>query len=164
MSKIYSFFILICFFLVTSCISNKKLVYLQKSDTAPDTQINLETEVFKPYRIQTNDVISIRIKALDQRLVDMFNTSTTNTAQAVTPESLYFEGFTVDDHGKIRIPVLGEVAVIGMTIDEIRIKIEKQLLEEYFKKEADIFVNVKLAGLRYTINGEVGIPGSKTLF
>jgi polysaccharide export outer membrane protein len=38
------------------------------------------------------------------------------------------------------------------------------LLEEYFKKEANIFVTVKLAGFRYTINGEVGSTGTKTLF
>jgi polysaccharide export outer membrane protein len=42
--------------------------------------------------------------------------------------------------------------------------IEKKLLEEYFKKEANIFVTVKLAGFRYTINGEVGSTGTKTLF
>jgi polysaccharide export outer membrane protein len=49
------------------------------------------------------------------------------------------------------------------TLDEIRIS-EKQLLEEYFKTEANIFVTVKLAGFRYTINGEVGSTGTKTLF
>jgi polysaccharide export outer membrane protein len=26
---------------------------------------------------------------------------------------LYFDGFTVDDHGNIRMPVLGELNVIG---------------------------------------------------
>ena len=77
---------------------------------------------------------------------------------------MYFDGFTVDDHGNIRIPVLGELNVIGYTLDEIRLRIEKQLLAEYFNKEADIFVTVRLAGLRYTINGEIGGPGTKTLF
>jgi polysaccharide export outer membrane protein len=77
---------------------------------------------------------------------------------------LYFDGFTVDDHGNIRMPVLGEINVIGYTLDEIRIRIEKQLLSEYFKKEANIFVTVKLAGFRYTINGEIGSMGTKTLF
>jgi polysaccharide export outer membrane protein len=77
---------------------------------------------------------------------------------------LYFDGFTVDDHGNIRIPVLGEINVIGFTLEEVRIKIEKQLLDEYFNKEANIFVIVKLAGFKYTINGEVGSTGTKTLF
>jgi polysaccharide export outer membrane protein len=42
---------------------------------------------------------------------------------------LYFDGFTVDDHGNIRMPVLGELNVIGFTLDEIRVKIEKQLAD-----------------------------------
>ncbi len=37
-------------------------------------------------------------------------------------------------------------------------------MEEYFNKEANIFVTVKLAGLRYTINGEIGSPGTKLLY
>jgi polysaccharide biosynthesis/export protein len=46
----------------------------------------------------------------------------------------------------------------------VRQKIEKKLLEEYFNKEANIFVTVKLSGLHYTINGEVFEPGSKILY
>jgi polysaccharide export outer membrane protein len=38
---------------------------------------------------------------------------------------LYFDGFTVDDHGAIRIPM--ESNVIGYTLEEIRVRIEKQL-------------------------------------
>jgi polysaccharide export outer membrane protein len=77
---------------------------------------------------------------------------------------LYFDGFTVDDHGNIRMPVLGELNVIGFTFDEIRVKIEKQLLAEYFKRKLIFFVIVKLAGFKYTINGEIGSTGTKTLF
>ena len=62
------------------------------------------------------------------------------------------------------MPILGEVNVLGFTTDEVRQKIEKQLLEEYFRKEANIFVTVKLAGLRYTINGEIGSPGTNVLY
>ena len=38
------------------------------------------------------------------------------------------------------------------------------MLADYFKDNASIFVVVKLAGFRYTINGEVGSTGTKTLF
>lgn len=135
----------------------------KKSNSSQET--SLEASPSKPYRVQTNDIISIKIKALDQKLVDMFNPTTNpNSVQNVSADQLYFDGFTVDDHGNIRVPVLGEITVIGLTLDEIRIKVEKQLLDEYFKKEADIFVNVKLAGLRYTVNGEVQSPGAKVIF
>ena len=42
--------------------------------------------------------------------------------------------------------------------------IEKKLLDEQFKETANIFITVKLAGLRYTVNGEIGSPGTIILF
>jgi polysaccharide export outer membrane protein len=124
---------------------------------------SISAVMVKPYRLQTNDVLSVSIKAIDPKLVAIFNT--TNQGEAGKSESgLYFEGFTVDDHGNIRMPILGDLNVIGFTVDEIRIKIEKRLLAEYFNKEANIFVIVKLAGFKYTINGEIGSTGTKTLF
>jgi polysaccharide export outer membrane protein len=148
--------------LFTSCIPTQDLIYLRKKDNS-ETEIGISAIVAKPYRLQTNDVLSISIKAIDPKLVAIF--STTNEGVAGKSESgLYFDGFTVDDHGNIRMPVLGELNVIGFTLDEIRVKIEKQLLSEYFKKEANIFVIVKLAGFKYTINGEIGSTGTKTLF
>jgi polysaccharide export outer membrane protein len=115
--------------------------------------------------LQVNDIISIDIKAIDPKLVTIFNsTESASGTTAKSESSLYFNGFTVDDHGNIRMPILGEINVIGFTIEEVRVKIEKKLLEEYFKSDANIFVTVKLAGFRYTINGEVGSTGTKTLF
>lgn len=148
--------------LFSSCISTRDLVYLQnKNETNVETTISAVAS--KPYRLQTNDVLSINIKANDPKLVEIF--STTNEGESGKSEAtLYFNGFTVDDHGNIRMPILGELNVIGYTLDEVRQRIEKQLLAEYFKKEANIFVIVKLAGFRYTINGEVGSTGTKTLF
>ena len=164
MNKIYTLSLVVIYFFTNACIPVKDLNYLQtKSTQGP--QNNISAIVLKPYRIQINDVLSLKIKALDQKLVDIFNpTSAVPGGQLYTADALYFEGFTVNDHGSIRIPILGEVPVIGLTLDEIRIKIEKQLLTDYFKKEADLFVTVKLAGMRYTVNGEVTLPGTKVLF
>jgi len=146
----------------TSCIPTKDLIYLQnKSGTetgAPITEVML-----KPYRLQVNDVLSITIKADDPKLVTIFNpTNSGETAKGGSAS--YFDGFTVDDHGNIRVPVLGEINAIGFTTEELRMSIEKRLLDEYFKKEANIFVTVRLAGFKYTINGEVGSVGTKFLF
>jgi polysaccharide export outer membrane protein len=148
--------------LFSSCIPSKDLIYLQKKDNSSD-ETTISAVESKPYRLQTNDVLSISIKANDPKLVSIF--STTNQGETGKSETaLYFDGFTVDDHGNIRMPVLGDLNVIGYTLDEIRVRIEKQLLAEYFNAAANIFVTVKLAGFRYTINGEIGSTGTKTLF
>jgi polysaccharide export outer membrane protein len=75
--------------------------------------------------LQTNDIISITIKAIDPKLVAMFTNE--GNMQGKSESGLYFDGFTVDDHGAIRIPILGRLNVIGYTLEEIRVRIEKQL-------------------------------------
>lgn len=158
------FYILLMFnVLFTSCILVKDLTYLQDKNTSIE-QSKVAVVESKPYRLQVNDILKINIKAIDPKLVSIFNTTENNVDVVKSESSLYFDGFTVDDHGNIRMPILGEINVIGYTLEEVRIKIEKQLLEEYFKSAANIFVTVKLAGFRYTINGEVGSTGTKTLF
>ncbi|WP_281231851.1 polysaccharide biosynthesis/export family protein [Flavobacterium gelatinilyticum] len=157
------YFLILISSLLTSCIPLNDLVYLQKKNGNGE-QNNIAAVESKPYRIQVNDVLSIDIKAIDPKLVSIFSSTEKSSVAGKSEASLYFEGFTVDDHGNVRMPILGEINVIGYTLEEIRTKIEKQLLEEYFKSEANIFVTVKLAGFRYTINGEVGSTGTKTLF
>jgi len=161
MTKKSFYILLLISSLFTSCIPIKDLVYLQ--DKNPSGEQNAIAAVeSKPYRLQSKDVLSISIKAIDPKLVSIFNTTESVTGKSES--GLYFDGFTVDDHGNIRMPILGEINVIGYTVEEVRVKIEKKLLEEYFKSEANIFVIVKLAGFRYTINGEVSSVGTKTLF
>ena len=52
---------------------------------------------------------------------------------------------------------------MGFTIDEIKDKVKSELLKQYFKETAELFVTVKLAGLKYTVTGEAS-TGVYTLF
>lgn len=150
----------------TSCVTRKQLVYLQDNNEGANTPI--KAVPLPEYRLQTNDIISITLKAIDPELVAVFNissvTSNANSAQNRGDQAAYYDGFTVNSQGNIRVPIIGELNVIGQTLDEVRITIESELLQKYFNKEANIFVNVKMAGLRYTINGEIASPGTKTAF
>lgn len=143
---------------ITSCISRKRITYLQDSDTKIDSLITVRQEI-QPYRLQVSDVLSVRVKALDQKLVEMFNPTGGGTT---LDEGYYYDGFAIDTHGNIRMPTLGMVNVLGRTTEEVRGIIEKKLLEDFFTKEANIFVTVKLAGIRYTMAGEIGSSGVKT--
>ncbi|MGY5847030.1 polysaccharide biosynthesis/export family protein [Salegentibacter sp. HM20] len=146
----------------SSCVPTKRITYLQESERSLDSIIEIQ-QLKKPYRIQTGDLLSIRVKALDQELVGMFNPIDEANLSATTEERVFFDGFTVDEHGNIRVPTLGEVNVLGYTEKEVREKIEELLLENYFKEEANIFVTVKLAGIRYTTLGEIG-TGSQVIY
>lgn len=161
MKKLSAYLLLLVGLLFTSCIPSKDLIYLQGEPGQAAQAVN--AVVAKPYRLQTNDIINVNIKAIDPKFVALFQSSASGQSNR-NEQSLYFDGFVVDDHGNIRMPVLNEVNVMGFTLEEVRQKIEKRLLEEYFTKEANVFVSVRLSGFRYTINGEVNSPGTITLF
>ena len=156
-------YVFVLFIGVSSCIPTKKLTYLQETEQQQDSIIPILKEE-DPYRLQVNDLLSIRVKALDDELVSIFNPVSENNPNATTEEKLYYEGFVVDRHGNIRIPVIGEMPVLGLTLEEVRVNLEKILLDDYFKETSNVFVTVKLAGIRYTINGEIGNPGSDIIY
>ncbi|WP_298343624.1 polysaccharide biosynthesis/export family protein [uncultured Algibacter sp.] len=153
--------LLIISLVLSSCITNKDLVYLQDKGDSADASL-IVNELPKPYKVQVSDILSINVKALDPELVDIFN-PVGSANGGLGNGGLYFSGFTVDLHGNIEFPILGKINVLGYTIDEIKTKVENALLEKYFKETAEIFVTVKLSGLRYTVTGEGG-AGVYTLF
>ena len=53
--------------------------------------------------------------------------------------------------------------VLGYTEDEVRLKLEEEFVM-YFKDPRDVFINVKLAGIRFTVIGEVVTTGSEILY
>lgn len=151
------------FQLFTACVPFKDTLYLEKNkDKVADIEIN--ADAYKPYRIQVDDILSIEIKANNQKEVEIFSKKQANAVVQLNADQLYFDGYQVDGFGNVRIPVLGLVNVQGLTIEEIIKLLEKKILEEYFTPASNLFVNVKLAGIKYTINGEVTNTGTKTVF
>jgi polysaccharide export outer membrane protein len=148
--------------LFASCVPTKDLIYLQDKGKSKAEVVTPSNQ--KPYRLQTNDILNISVKAIDPKLVEIFNLNGSQGGQAISEQSSYFNGYSVDDHGNIRMPILDEINVLGYTTEEVRLKIEKELHENYFKTEAGIYVVVKLAGFRYTINGEINTTGTKVLY
>ena len=163
MRKILIAFSVVLLILTSSCIPNKDLVYFQGQPRTTKEVYKLTNE---PYKFQVNDIIDIRIKADNDELVSLFNQTPQQGAQfgnQFNEQNLYFTSYTVDRHGNIRIPYVGEMNVLGYTEKEVREKLENEL-DEFFKDTSSIFVTVKLAGIRFTVTGEVASPGTITLY
>ena len=152
------FFYLFVLLVFSSCVTTKEMTYFQGEPVTSDKIKELNNE---PYRVQINDILYISIKSDKPEMVSLFNSTETTTGVSNNANSLYFNGYTVDRHGNIRIPYLGEINVLGFTENEIRKKIENGL-SEFLKNPKSVFVTVKLAGIRFVVTGEVGKPG--TLF
>lgn len=151
--------ILISFF--ASCVPNKDLVYLQGKPAVKKDVYKLNNQ---PYRLQVDDVLSIDIKAKDEKSVALFKKSETNNqgSSGRGVEVNLLTGYSIDRHGNIRLPYIGEINVLGYTTKEVRIKLEKALLQ-FLKNKEDIFVTVSLSGIKFTIFGEVNEPGTKVI-
>ncbi len=145
--------------LFSSCVSNKQLTYFQGE---PVTNEEIRKLNNLPYRLQVNDILYINIKAENKDIVSMFTTSQNNASTSNSGGNLYLNGYSVDRHGNIRMPYIGEVNVLGYTTDETRKKIEEEL-STYFKNLEKIFVTVKLQGIQFVITGEIGSPGTINL-
>lgn len=154
------FILSICFF--ASCVPNKDLVYLQGKPVAKKDVYKLNNE---PYKLQVGDVLAIDIKAKNEESVAIFKKSQSIGSQGSGASSNVVNlqtGYSIDRHGNIRMPIIGEINVLGYTVKEVRLKVEKALLI-YLKNEEDIFVTVRLSGIKFTIFGEVGSPGTKII-
>ena len=146
--------------LFASCIPTKDLTYFQG---IPKEKKDIYKIQQTDYKLQVNDIVDIRIKATNPELVALFNKSEKVSSTNITNSQLYFESYSVNKHGMIRIPYLDEINVLGYTTKEIRLKIENEL-SKMFKNMNDLFVTVKLAGIRYTVLGEIKKPGTNVLF
>ncbi len=166
LKQLFIFSFLILFLLLQSCISGKQLIYLQEDGNEITGDSTTITALSKPYKVQVNDILYIDIKASDPELVAIFNTTDNTEGNSIitSPGGLYFQGYTVDVHGNIRMPILGEINVLGYTTNDIRVAVEEKLLSEYLKPSTNLFVIVKLAGLNYSVIGEVTNPGQNVLF
>lgn len=154
MKKLFLYVLFLgCF---SSCVTTKQMTYFQGEPIDKSDIYKLNNE---PYRLQVNDILHIDIKAEDPKIVSLFTmSSSANTGSGGS----YFSGYTVDRHGSIRIPYLGDVNVLGYTEKEIREKIESEL-GKFLKKPESFFVTVKLAGINFIVTGEVGSPGTINL-
>ncbi len=149
--------------LFTSCIPTKDLTYFQGEPSSKNSVYKMLNE---PYRFQINDILDIRLKAEDAKLVSVFNQTNQQGAQfgnQFDEQNLYFTSYSVDRQGNVRIPYIGELNVLGYTEKEVREKVEAEL-SKFFKDTSEIFVTVKLAGIRFTVLGEVTNPGTLVLF
>jgi polysaccharide export outer membrane protein len=143
-------------------------VYLQKDDVnaktnalPKDSSIRAYDIAGFDYRIQTNDIISVRFESLSPKEVDIFSSSTDQQGSInLAQGSALFEGELVDENGEIPFPVVGKVKVAGLTIFEIQDKLQT-LAEQYLQSPV---VKARLLNYRITILGEVNREGSITLY
>lgn len=143
---------------MTSCVSSKKMLYLQGADKLHENPQKI-AGVYE-LRIKPDDQLLITINSKAPELLAPFANSqvlgsnSTNIGQETT-------GLLVSQNGKIEIPVLGEMQAAGLTRQELADVIKNKLIEGEYIKDPTVLVRFK--GAKIVVLGEVGSPGVKDL-
>ena len=152
---------------MTSCVSQKKILYLQKEQMSDSvTSIDYQNKRSFDYKVQPGDNLYIRVSSMDKNFSEFFNTSGDRTSYTGTSSNssgnagIYLNGFNVSDEGTIDFPYAGKIYVKDLTIDEIQQKIQN-IIGEYQK---ETIVYVKLGLFNLTILGEVARPGQYQVY
>ena len=143
--------------LACSCVSKRKLTYLQYSDKSFQIENRSNTtgiSITPPdYRIMPYDNLYIRVITPDPQWSALFNLDVGTSG--LTQESAALSGYTVDSDGRIDIPYVGKVDVGGETLDDIRTRLDS-IFENYV---TDASITVKLVNNYVSVIGEVISPG-----
>ncbi|MBT4967930.1 MAG: hypothetical protein HOM80_02870, partial [Bacteroidetes bacterium] len=154
--KLYTFcFILFTFSLFTSCIPQKKLIYLQNKTGANSTSQEFNNPM-KYYKVKPGDELYFKVIGLDEKTISLFVERSTQGIPQVQQQMIYFQSMTVNDSGLVSLPTIGLVHVSGRTIDDIQIEVQKKL-NEFVNFGA---VSIKLANFRVSVLGEVENPST----
>jgi len=145
--------------IMSSCVSKKKLTYLQYSDksggynksiTEPGTSVTPAA-----YKVMAFDNLFIRVITPDPQWSSLFNIMPVGAGGAVTEESAALFGYPVDVDGYIEIPFVGKVEVAGETLSVIKSK-----LDSIFKNYVtDAAITIRLVNNYVSIIGEANRPG-----
>ena len=139
-----------------SCTNAKKLTVMD--DLSPDESIQGLPKAAPVYHIKSKDNLYVSISTQDQDLTKMTDPTGNGLPLAAAFEgvaSRSVNGNLVDAGGNITLPMLGKIAVVGMTITEAEDTI-RAISRQYVK---DATVKVRLLSYKVTVLGEVRTPG-----
>ncbi|MBQ7984305.1 MAG: polysaccharide biosynthesis/export family protein [Bacteroidales bacterium] len=162
--------IAVAVFILASCTSQKNLIYFQNDEldsNIPDEQVynypQGHNNASPEYRLQPHDMLYIQIySSMDEETNKLFSgSSSSNSNYAIGSETgIFLNSYEVNDEGNITLPVVGDITVTGMTIDEVKEKIRIKA-EEYSK---GIVVSCRMVTFKIKVAGEINRPGIYTFY
>lgn len=145
--------ILLFTLLLASCSTKKEVLLFQNTNNIP---VKID---YQAPQIQVNDILSIQVSTLQPELAAPYNLMPQSSSNGgVQLENLKLQGYLVNPEGKINFPVLGAIAVVGKTTQEI-----EELLQTTLIKGNHLLspiVNIRLLNGKITVLGEVTKPGT----
>ena len=148
-------FLLFASLCLGGCVSHKNLLNLQGNEK--NTSIN---HLRSAYLVQSGDILDVRVSSVDPQSVAIFNKESASPSNQVSPASIYLNGYSINDSGFVNLPLIGELQVKGLTINQVKDSIDK-MMKPYYKY---VSVDVKLMSFQVTVLGEVNAQGTFNIY
>ncbi|MBO4730810.1 MAG: polysaccharide export protein [Bacteroidaceae bacterium] len=148
--------------LMTSCVNNKEMIYLQGADSIYANTVAIDKNF--QLLIQSDDQLAISITSRDKQLIEQFNNSIlvgsgnsqSGSSQAMTQSGVCY--FYVLQDGTIDFPIIGKVKAAGLTVEQLSENIRQQLSKDV----NDVQVSTKIMSFKITVLGDVKTPGTQS--
>ena len=151
----FLFAIIIGSTLLFSCVPQRKMVLLQHHGNIENNTLLAVKSEFKVPRIQKGDELYVRVTSFEENeRYNFFNLSLPGM-NVFNNQVLSLVGHVVDINGNITFPVVGDIKVEGLTLEEAGKKIE-EAVTPYVNKPT---VSVRIINKNVTVIGYVREPG-----
>lgn len=157
--KIKNFCLLLILALIllssSSCKTTAKgITYFSDLSNAAQTKL---PDIERPeHLIESDDILDIKVGGANEVTAASFNMYTSGGGTASAGSSAI--GYLIDRNGEIEFPRVGKIKLSGLTRDQAKTKITKAI-DKYLN---DPLVSVRFINFRFTVLGEVRLPGSYT--
>lgn len=169
---VFSTLVMMAMLFTTSCVSEKKIVYLQGADTLYAVPQAI-TQAFE-LEIQPDDELAISVSSKSPELIQRFNTNTLigggsgastsggSNYGAQANVSSHMAYFLVDKKGNIEFPIYGTISTKGKTCKQLAAELQDMFRSGVADEcVSDAIVNVKVMSFKVTVLGDVKNPGTQ---
>jgi polysaccharide biosynthesis/export protein len=149
---------------LVSCGPTRNLAYF--SDLQEEAVYTENITNATQAKIQPDDLLSITVSSPNAEANTLFNKGVAPAVGSVADISagnravnIHNEGYLVDRNGNIDFPVMGQINLGGLTKEEAKAKLIKEL-DQYLKEP---MVNIRFLNYKVTVVGEVSRPSTFTI-
>ena len=147
------FLLLLLNSLLFSCSFKNQLTYVNNGKEDNISKINFSKKKY----IEIGDILKIDVKTALSEVSAPYNNidkinSTNNTNE------LILDGYKVEKDSTINYPFLGEISVVGLTLNELTIKLRNILIKE--GQLINPYIKINKVNSKFTVLGEVKNPGT----
>ena len=156
----YLFILSIAGFLLSSCVTARKVNYMQEPDRYIPSYA--DTLSFEDYELRIGDRLYVYVYSTDEHVQKMYNAGGANSSQmrqqmgnGALGGSYDLYTYLIDAEGYIDFPTIGKIFVQGLTTRDVKYKLEEELgtLLKEIPGYSTISVEVNIVNRSFSIIG-----------